>query len=105
VGQPAQIQVIGRPGWERVILVDISEGGSGIQAAAELPLQSEIRLRFTLPSYDRTAAELEASGLVVRAARGPRADEELPVRLGLLFLSFSGEGLDTVRRWIWSSLK
>ena len=104
VGLPAKMQVVGQPGWERVILVDISEGGSGIQAAAELPLQSELHLRFSLPADDEPAAELEASCLVMRVARMTRTDEDLPVQIGLHFLPLTGATLDSVRRWVWSRL-
>ena len=100
----AEIKHAGQSGWERVLLVDISAGGCATHAAAEFSLQSELRIRFGLPTEGEVDREVEASCLVVRKTRAACIDESLPVLIGLHFLSFAGEDFDFVRRWVWSRM-
>jgi c-di-GMP-binding flagellar brake protein YcgR len=100
----AEIRDAGRSGWERVLLVDISAGGCAVHAAADLPLQSEVLIRFSLPTTGEDDRELEASCLVVRVTRAACIDESLPVLIGLHFLSLAGEDFEYIRRWVWSRM-
>ncbi len=100
----AEIKDAGRSGWERVLLVDISAGGCAIHAAADLPLQSEVLIRFGLPMAEEDDREVQASCLVVRTARAACIDESLPVLIALHFLPLAGEDFDYIRRWVWSRM-
>ncbi len=67
-------------------------------------MQSEIRIRFGLPTEEEVDQELEASCMVVRTARAACIDDSLTVLLGLHFLTIAGEGFEYIRRWVWSRL-
>jgi c-di-GMP-binding flagellar brake protein YcgR len=103
---PAEILPSEAAGWERALLHDLSAGGAGVYASAGLPLQSEVRLRFSLPGNpDDAGHEFELLCLVVRTEESGRPDSTLPILLGLHFLTLHGEEFEFIRRWIWFRLE
>lgn len=97
---PAEIRTAINSEWEKVLLHNLSASGAAVHAAAELPGESEVRLRFRLPgNLDDEGRDFEILCLVVRTA--PVAGSELPVLLGLYFLTLHGEEFEYIRRWVW----
>ena len=95
----------GSVGWKKALVYDLSASGAAVCTATPLPLESEVRVRFRLPSDGATyPAMLEILGLVVGAASQVQHDRELPCLVGVHFLALDGADFDRVRAFVWRLL-
>lgn len=98
----AEYRRAGEDEWREGKLYDLSASGAALLTDEPIPLQTLLRVRFTLPASaldEEATFEVEAMG--VRKAHRPDLDPGLTHLQGLYFLDLRGERFERVRRFLW----
>jgi hypothetical protein len=97
---PAKILIADGTEWDEAVIHDLSAGGAAIHTRRVIPVQSEVRLRFSLAeSADAADAPIEVGALVVRTGT---TGSDRQVVAGLHFLDLHGADFDRVRVFVWN---
>lgn len=104
----AEIRFVGESEWAEVLLEDLSAGGAAVRTRQQLPVETELRLRFRLPGQSAgEERQIEISCLVVRSgstSASARGDAFRSIA-GLHFLDLHSENFERVRAFVWTLLQ
>jgi c-di-GMP-binding flagellar brake protein YcgR len=105
VGLPAEFLPAGATEWDKALLNDLSAGGAGIHIRGQLPVQSELRIRFRLAAEPGgEERQFEILCLAVRSGKLAQPTQQHAFFLGLHFLDLQGEDFDRLRIHVWNLL-
>ena len=102
---PAEIQMSGRNEWDSTVLFDLSAIGAGVRTSFPILLQSELRLRFWLPTASGDDERQFTVACIVVWNQSPGPSGGPTFFSGVHFFDLQGEDFDRVRHYVWNLVR
>ncbi|MGD8374743.1 MAG: PilZ domain-containing protein [Acidobacteriota bacterium] len=100
VHMPGEFRPRGVELWAPCTIRDLSAGGATLLTTERIPVQTSVRLRFTLEEEPESAGPIEVETLVLRSGTELAAGGNVRHLAALHFLDLQGHRFERVRRYV-----